>query len=115
MTDSIFGRIVAGEIPADRIYEDEHCIAINDINPQAPVHVLVIPRKAIERLVDAEEDDRELLGHLMLAAGRVARQLGVADAFRLIVNNGAGAGQTVFHLHLHIIAGRDLAEARMIG
>jgi len=115
MTDSIFGKIISGEIPADKVYEDEHCIAINDINPQAPVHVLIIPRKAIEKLSDAQEDDQALLGHLMLAAGNVAKQLGVADAFRLIVNNGEGAGQTVFHLHLHVIAGKDLAEGKMIG
>jgi histidine triad (HIT) family protein len=115
MSETIFGKIVAGEIPADKLYEDEHCIAINDIAPQAPVHVLVIPKKAIAKLSDAGDDDQALLGHLMLAAGRVARQLGVEESFRLIVNDGAGAGQTVFHLHLHIIAGRDLAEARMIG
>jgi histidine triad (HIT) family protein len=114
MTDSIFGKIIAGEIPAEKIYEDEHCIAINDISPQAPVHVLVIPKKAIARLADAEPQDQALLGHLMLAAGKVARQLGVDDAFRLIVNNGAGAGQTVFHLHLHIIAGRSFAEGAMV-
>ena len=115
MTDTIFGKIVSGEIPSEFLYEDEHCVAINDINPQAPVHVLVIPRKPIARLVDAEAGDQALLGHLMLAAGRVAEQLGVADAFRLIVNNGAGAGQTVFHLHLHIIAGKTFAEGKMAG
>ena len=115
MTDTIFGKIVRGEIPTEFLYEDEHCIAINDIHPQAPVHVLVIPRKPIARLVDAEIDDQALLGHLMLAAGKVAKQLGVADAFRLIVNNGAGAGQTVFHLHLHIIAGKTFAEGKMAG
>ncbi len=115
MTDTIFGKIVRGEIPSEFLYEDEHCIAINDIHPQAPVHVLVIPRKPIPRLVDAETEDQALLGHLMLAAGKVAEQLGVADAFRLIVNNGAGAGQTVFHLHLHIIAGRTFAEGKMAG
>jgi histidine triad (HIT) family protein len=114
VSDTIFGKIIAGEIPADKVYEDDHCIAINDINPQAPVHVLVIPKKAIARLADAGSDDQALLGHLMLAAGKVARQLGVEDAFRLIVNNGAGAGQTVFHLHLHIIAGRSFAEGRMV-
>jgi histidine triad (HIT) family protein len=101
--------------PAEKIYEDDHCIAINDINPQAPVHVLVIPKKAIAKLSDAHAAGRPgVLGHLMLAAGKVARQLGVADAFRLIVNNGEGAGQTVFHLHLHIIAGRSFAEGRMV-
>ena len=115
MSDTIFGKIVSGEIPSDFLYEDEHCIAINDLNPQAPVHVLVIPKKEIPRLVDASAEDQALLGHLMLAAGKVAEQLGVADAFRVIINNGAGAGQTVFHLHLHIIAGRNFAEGRMVG
>jgi len=107
--------MVSGEIPAEFIYEDEHCFAINDINPQAPVHVLVIPKKGIPRLVDSQPQDQALLGHLLLAAGNVARQLGVDDAFRLIVNNGSGAGQTVFHLHLHILAGGGLSESRMLG
>ena len=115
MSDSIFAKIISGEIPAEFIYEDEHCVAINDINPQAPVHVLVIPRLAISQLSAAQPEDQALLGHLMLAAGKVADQLGVADAFRLIVNNGTGAGQTVFHLHLHIIAGRTFAEGHMVG
>lgn len=115
MSDTIFGKIIAGEIPAEILYEDEHCIAINDIAPQAPVHVLVIPRQGIARLVDAEPADQALLGHLLLAAGKVAEQLGVQDAFRLVINNGEGAGQTVFHLHLHIIAGREFAEGHMAG
>ena len=115
MSDTIFGKIICGEIPSDFLYEDEHCIAINDVNPQAPVHVLVIPKRGIARLVDAADEDQALLGHLLLAAGKVAKQLGVADAFRLIINNGAGAGQTVFHLHLHIIAGRAFAEGHMAG
>lgn len=115
MAETIFSRIVAGEIPADKLYEDEHCIAIRDINPQAPVHVLVIPKKPIEKLSDAQAEDQALLGHLMLAAGKVAAQEGVADAFRLVVNNGEGAGQTVFHLHLHIIAGREFAEGHLAG
>jgi histidine triad (HIT) family protein len=115
VSDTIFGKIVAGEIPSEFLYEDDHCIAINDVNPQAPVHVLVIPRRGIPRLVDAQAQDQELLGHLLLAAGKVAEQLGVADAFRLIINNGAGAGQTVFHLHLHIIAGKTFAEGHMAG
>jgi histidine triad (HIT) family protein len=113
VSDTIFGKIISGEIPSEFLYEDEHCVAINDIHPQAPVHVLVIPKRGIPRLVDAGADDQDLLGHLMLAAGRVAAQLGVADAFRLVVNNGAGAGQTVFHLHLHILAGRELPEGSM--
>ncbi len=115
MSDTIFGKIIAGEIPSDFLYEDEHCIAINDVNPQAPVHVLVIPRRGIPRLVDAQDEDQALLGHLLLAAGKIAEQLGVAEAFRLIINNGAGAGQTVFHLHLHIIAGKTFAEGQMAG
>ncbi len=115
MSDTIFGKIISGEIPSEFLYEDEYCIAINDVNPQAPVHVLVIPKKGIPRLVDAQADDQVLLGHLLLAAGKVAEQLGVADAFRLIINNGEGAGQTVFHLHLHIIAGRAFAEGHMAG
>ena len=113
MSDTIFGKIVSGEIPSEFIYEDDHCVAINDIHPQAPVHVLVIPKKGIPRLVDAQPEDQDMLGHLMLAAGRVAEQLGVADAFRLVINNGAGAGQTVFHLHLHILAGHTFAEGHM--
>ncbi len=113
MTDTIFGKIVSGEIPSEFIYEDEHCVAIHDIAPQAPVHVLVIPRRGIPRLVDAGAADQALLGHLLLAAGKIAAQLGVEDAFRLVVNNGAGAGQTVFHLHLHLLAGRELPEGSM--
>ena len=113
MSDTLFAKIVSGEIPAEFIYEDEHCVAINDINPQAPIHVLVIPRKAIPKLSDAAEEDRDLLGHLMLAVGKITRQLDVTDGFRLIVNNGEGGGQTVFHLHLHIIAGRTCTEGQM--
>ena len=115
MSDTIFGKIVSGEIPSEFIYEDDHCVAINDISPQAPVHVRVIPKKGIPRLVDAQPEDQDLLGHLLLAAGKIAEQLGVAEAFRLIINNGSGAGQTVFHLHLHIIAGREFAEGHMAG
>ena len=115
MSDTIFGKIISGEIPSEFLYEDEHCIAINDVNPQAPVHVLVIPKQSIPRLVDAQLNDQALLGHLMLVAGKIAQQLGVGDAFRLVVNNGAEAGQTVFHLHLHIIGGRAFAEGHMAG
>ena len=115
MSDTVFGKIIRGEIPCEFLYEDEHCIAINDINPQAPVHALVIPKRGIPRLVDAQESDAAMLGHLMVVAGKVATQLGVGDAFRLVVNNGAGVGQTVFHLHLHIIAGRTFAEGRLAG
>lgn len=105
---TIFSKIIRREIPADIVYEDDLCLAFRDVNPQAPIHVLVIPKQEIPRLADAQDADQALLGHLLLAAGKVARQLGVGDAFRLVVNNGAEAGQTVFHLHLHILAGRPM-------
>ena len=103
---TIFTKIINREIPADIVYEDEHCLAFRDINAQAPTHVLLIPKKEMPRLVDAKPEDAALLGHLMLTANKIAQQLGVGDAFRLVVNNGADAGQSVFHLHLHILAGR---------
>ena len=103
---TIFGKIIRRELAADIVYEDERCLAFRDINPQAPTHVLVVPKKEIARLSDAEAGDEALLGHLLLAANEVARKLGVADAYRLVVNNGAEVGQSVFHLHLHILAGR---------
>lgn len=103
---TLFSRIIDGEIPADIIHEDERCIAFRDINPQAPLHALIVPRKAIAKLGDSTETDAALLGHLLLVAAKVAEQQGCGDAFRLVVNNGAGAGQTVFHLHVHILGGR---------
>jgi histidine triad (HIT) family protein len=106
MSDTIFSKIIEKEIPADILYEDELCLAFRDVNPQAPVHILVIPKKPIPRMIDANEEDQALLGHLQLIANKVARQEGVKDAFRLVVNNGEGVGQSVFHLHLHILAGR---------
>jgi len=113
MEDTIFGKITRGEIPTEFLYEDDHCVAIRDINPQAPTHVLIIPRKPIPRLVDSEAEDQALLGHLLLVVGRVADKLGVGEAFRLVINNGEGGGQTVFHLHLHILAGRDMTEGQL--
>lgn len=113
MADSIFLRIINRELPAEIVYEDEHCVAIKDITPKAPVHLLIIPRKVIPRLCDATPDDLELLGHMLLTAGEVARRVGVEDAFRLIVNNGSGAGQTVFHLHLHLLAGKNFTESQL--
>ncbi|MDH5535199.1 MAG: histidine triad nucleotide-binding protein [Betaproteobacteria bacterium] len=105
---TIFSKIIERQLPAEIVYEDAHCLAFRDTNPQAPVHVLVIPKREIPRLADAGAGDQALLGHLMLAANEVARQLGVDDAFRLVVNNGARAGQSVFHLHLHVLAGRPM-------
>mgnify|MGYP003344588400 CR=1 FL=1 len=111
---TIFAMIVDGELPSEKLYEDDQCIVIQDINPQAPTHVLIIPRStAIPRLADADESHQALLGHLLLVAGKVARQLGVDDAFRLVINNGADAGQTVFHLHLHIIASKAFDEGSL--
>jgi histidine triad (HIT) family protein len=106
--DTIFGRILRGEIPCDAVYADEYCLAFRDVNPQAPVHVLVIPREAIVNLVDVSEEHRELLGHLLLVAAKVARQEGLSG-WRTVINSGAEAGQTVFHLHVHVIGGRPLA------
>lgn len=110
---SIFTRIMDGDIPAEKVYEDEDCICIKDIAPKAPVHLLLIPRKPIPRLVDASAEDQALLGRLMLKAGEIAETNGVGDAFRLLVNNGADAGQTVFHLHLHILGGKLFTEAEL--
>ncbi len=103
---TIFTRIISREIPADIVYEDELCLAFRDINPQAPIHLLLIPKQEMPRLIDAQPADAALLGHLLLTANTIARQMGVGDAYRLVVNNGADAGQSVFHLHLHILAGR---------
>jgi histidine triad (HIT) family protein len=103
--DTIFGRIARGEVPADVVYQDERALAFRDLNPQAPTHLLVIPRQPIARLSHADAGDAELLGHLLLVAKQVARQEGLTD-FRLVVNDGAGVGQTVFHLHVHVLGGR---------
>ena len=106
MSETVFSKIINREIPADIIYEDDQCLAFRDINPQAPVHFLVIPRKPIAKLSDAGEDECELLGHLLLVARQVAKQEGLDD-FRLNINNGSGASQTVFHLHIHVLGGRS--------
>ena len=106
MPETLFSKIIGRQIPADIIYEDDLCIAIKDINPQAPVHLLLIPKQPIDMIANAQPSDQALLGHLMLAAGKIARQLKIEDAFRLVVNNGAEAGQSVFHLHMHILAVR---------
>ena len=113
MDDTIFGKITRGELPVTFLYEDDVCVAINDINPQAPTHILVIPRKPIPRLVDATSDDQGLLGHLLLVARELAEARGVGDGFRIVINNGEGGGQTVFHLHVHLLAGVSMAEAQL--
>ncbi|MGC9505266.1 histidine triad nucleotide-binding protein [Baaleninema sp.] len=108
MTDTIFGKIVRKEIPADIVYEDELCLAFRDISPQAPTHVLVIPKKSLTSIADAQEEDRELLGHLLLTANQIAQQEGLSQGYRIVVNTGAQAGQTVFHLHVHVLGGRPM-------
>lgn len=107
MTDTIFARIARGELPATIVYEDDRALAFADVSPRAPTHLLVIPRKPIDRLANAAAEDESLLGHLLLVAARVAREAQLDD-YRIVVNNGAGAGQTVFHLHVHVLGGRPL-------
>jgi histidine triad (HIT) family protein len=107
---TLFEKIIAREIPADIVYEDEWCVAFRDIHPQAPTHVLVIPRDPLPDVTSAGPEHAELLGRVLLAAAAVARQLGVADdGYRLVLNNGEQAGQTVFHLHCHVLGGRPLS------
>ena len=103
--ENIFLKIINREIPADIIYEDDISIAFNDISPQAPTHILVIPKKEIQKLSESDNNDQELLGHLLLVAKKITVENNIED-FRLVLNNGAEAGQTVFHLHIHILAGR---------
>jgi histidine triad (HIT) family protein len=113
MSDTIFGRILSGEIKSEFLYEDDQCIVINDVNPQAPVHILVIPRKPIPRLVDADDADQALLGHLLLVARNMAKELGIGEGFRLFINNGVDGGQTVFHLHVHVLGRQKMEEGSL--
>ena len=108
MSKTLFEKIIDKEIPAEIIYEDEMSIVIKDINPQAPTHLLIIPKKVIPKLSDATDNDKDVLGHLMLIAKNISNQLGLDETFRLVVNNGAKAGQSVFHLHIHLLSGRPL-------
>lgn len=106
---TLFQKIVDREIPANFEYEDELCFAIRDISPQAPVHVLVIPKKPIPRVGEASIEDQSLLGHLLLVAGQVAKNLELAAGFRIVINNGPHGGEAVPHLHVHLLGGRQLA------
>lgn len=109
MSDTIFGKIANGEVAADLVYEDDEVVAFRDLEPQAPVHVLVIPRKPIRTLSDAGQEDTELLGRLLLTAAKVAKQEGIDEqGYRTLINCNAGGGQTVYHLHVHVIGGRPL-------
>ena len=107
---TLFEKIIAREIPADIVYEDDLVLAFNDINPQAPMHVLVIPKKPIPRIAEAEPEDHQVLGHLLLKAREIADDLGLHEnGFRLVINNGKDGGESVPHLHLHILGGRSMA------
>ena len=103
---SIFSKIIAGDLPAEKVFENENLIAIKDINPVAPIHLLIMPKKEISCLQDVQPEDLPLIGEIIEVAQSLAKEFGVADGYRLLTNNGASAGQTVFHLHFHLIGGR---------
>jgi histidine triad (HIT) family protein len=109
MTDNIFLKIAEKKIPAKIVFEDDRCVAFHDVNPQAPVHVLVIPRKVIPTHADLGTEDEALVGHLHVVAAQLAEKLGVGDGYRLVINCKERAGQTVPHLHLHLLGGRNFS------
>uniref|UniRef100_A0A023FTM0 Putative zinc-binding protein of the histidine triad hit family n=1 Tax=Amblyomma parvum TaxID=251391 RepID=A0A023FTM0_AMBPA len=106
--DTIFGKIIRGEIPTKFIYEDDRCVAFHDINPQAPVHFLVIPKKAISQLSKAEEADKDILGHILYVAQLVAKEQKLEKGFRVVINDGPQGCQSVYHVHLHVLGGRQM-------
>ena len=108
MKDCLFCRIVAGDIPARKVYEDEHTFAFEDIDPKAPIHILVVPKKHIRGLKEVSSEDAEIVGRCHLTAAQVARERGIENGYRTVLNVGPGAGQSVFHLHVHLLGGRDL-------
>ncbi len=108
MTKTIFKRIIDGEIPAKRIYDDELCLAFHDVNPQAPVHVLVIPKKEIRSIAELSAEDQALAGHMLLVVAKIARDLQLEKGYRVVANIGADGGQSVDHLHFHLLGGRAL-------
>jgi len=108
--DTVFGRIIKGELPCDKVYETDEIIAFKDINPKAPVHILIMPKKAIPNLQSMGEQDLGLMGKLVVAAQEIALDMGVADNYRLLTNNGPKAGQSVFHLHFHLLGGKILGD-----
>lgn len=108
MEKTIFAKIIDREIPADIVFEDDRVLVFKDIHPAAPTHVLVIPKKPIARIEDMTEEDAPLLGHMMWTATQVAKDLGLTDGYRLVMNNGHQGGQTVFHIHLHVLGGRAM-------
>lgn len=108
MSDTIFGKIIRREIPADIIYEDDLVLAFKDVSPQAPTHILVIPKKSIPRLSESTEEDTELMGHLLMTVKKVAELANLSNGYRVVINNGNDGGQSVDHLHLHILGGRAM-------
>ncbi|MBE9503456.1 MAG: histidine triad nucleotide-binding protein [Proteobacteria bacterium] len=111
MEDCLFCRIIAGEIPSDKLYEDDGFIAFRDINPQSPVHVLVVPKKHKERLADCSDNDKTMLSGLLLVANKVARDEGIAESgYRVTINSGPEGGQLIYHLHLHLMGGHKLSD-----
>lgn len=106
---TIFSKIIDREIPAEIVHEDDRCIVIHDIEPHAPVHLLAIPKKPIPRVGEAKPEDESLLGHLLLAAAEAARKAGIGDGFRIAINSGKPAGETVPHLHVHVLGGRSMS------
>ena len=105
---TLFEKIISGEVPAKIVFEDAHCFAINDINPQAPTHLLVVPKKALPRIGAAEESDQGLLGHLLLTAASIADSMNLHKGYRIVINNGPDGGECVPHLHLHVLSGRAM-------
>ncbi|CAI5654608.1 adenosine 5'-monophosphoramidase HINT1 [Oreochromis niloticus] len=106
--DTIFGKIVRKEIPANLIYEDDQCVAFPDISPQAPTHILVVPKKPIVQLSQAEDDDAALLGHMLIVAKKCAQDAGLSKGYRIIINDGPDGGQSVYHIHIHVLGGRSM-------
>jgi histidine triad (HIT) family protein len=107
--DCLFCKLIAGQIPSKKVYEDDRVFAFEDINPQAPTHVLIIPKQHIEGLNKASAEDAEILGYMQLAGAKLARERGIESGYRTVLNVGPGAGQSVFHIHLHLIGGRNLS------
>jgi histidine triad (HIT) family protein len=108
MSETIFSKIIRREIPADIVYEDDLTLAFKDIHPQAPTHILVIPKKPLPQLSLATSEDHALLGHLLLSVKKVAEQAGLTNGYRVVINNGVDGGQTVYHLHVHILGDRPM-------
>jgi len=108
MSETIFSKIIRKEIPANIVYEDDLCLAFKDITPQAPTHILVIPKKPLERIDSAQMEDQALLGHLLLTVKKVAQEANLTNGYRVVINNGNDGGQTVDHLHLHILGDRSM-------